>query len=91
MASGLCGTWVPLACGSFGVTVELLEGNTGRGWCRWHREGGHNKPPGLQRAPGTAHLRQEVSCSRETSRQHSGSVTFLALSEKRSNSEGEIK
>lgn len=58
--SELRGTWVPFACGSFGVTVELL-------------------------------LRQEVSWSRATSSRHSGSVTFLALSEKRSNSDGEIR
>lgn len=41
--------------------------------------------------PETAHLRQEVSWSRAISSRHSGSVTFLALSEKRSNSDGEIR
>lgn len=49
----------------------------------------------LQQSPhaprGTSHLRQEVSWSRATSSRHSGSVTFLALSEKRSNSDGEIR
>lgn len=34
MASGLCGTCVPLACCTFGVAIELLEGNMGRGQ-RW--------------------------------------------------------
>lgn len=46
------------------------------------------KPP-CPRHP--SHLRQEVSWSRETSSRHNGSVTFLALSEKRSNSDGEIR
>lgn len=46
---------------------------------------------GGEEPPGPTHLRHEVSCSRDTSRQHSGSVTFLALKEKRSNSDGEIK
>lgn len=50
LASGLCGTWVPLACGSFGVAVELLEGNTGRGWCWWHR-GGTQQAPGVAVSP----------------------------------------
>lgn len=45
-----------------------------------------------QQSPHIAlHLKQEVSWSRVTSRRHSGSVTFLALSEKRSNSDGEIR
>lgn len=56
------------------------------GWV--YRGSTRAKPP---HAPETAHLRQEVSWSRATSSRHSGSVTFLALSEKRSNSDGEIR
>lgn len=38
--SGLQGTWVPFACGSFGVAVKLLlEGNTRRSYCRSRHHG----------------------------------------------------
>lgn len=85
--SGLCGTCVPFACGSFGVAVKLLlEGNAGRSYCRCRGAGVEGCCPW-----GMSHLRQEVSWSRAISSRHSGSVTFLALSEKRSNSDGEIK
>lgn len=92
--SELRGTWVPFAWGSFGVTAELLlEGNREKLWPEPVSWGGctgvdHSKAP---HTPETAHLRQEVSWSRATSSRHSGSVTFLALSEKRSNSDGEIR
>ena len=87
LSVGLRGTWVPLACGSFGVEL-LLEGSAGRSYSRSRGRGvGVQSPP---RPRGASHLRQ-VSCSRVTSSRHSGSVTFLALSEKRSNSDGEIR